>query len=801
MMGMQKAGPLPGGERMQEMGGGDVKKAEQACCTVLCDFFDNLIKCTKKQLFKILTIRELNINIEGRDDTRRGVIKCYLYVNKEGNGNNMDLTILAPIGAVLALLFAIYQAKRVMKEDEGTDLMKSLSQKIRTGADAYLKRQYKTVAVVFVVLVIVFVVLAFLGQVNMFVPVAFVTGGVFSALSGYFGMKIATAANARTANAAHHSLNKGLRVAFSAGSVMGFTVVGLGLLDTSIWYYILRAVYGNDAQTIASAMVTFSMGASTMALFARVGGGIFTKAADVGADLVGKVEAGIPEDDPRNPAVIADNVGDNVGDVAGLGSDLLESFVGAISSAIILAVSLFLSNIANKLTVSDTLLMKMMYFPLVFAAIGLIASCLGIAYVLIKKGSDSPHRDLNISTWSAAVITIIGGFVATYFMFKPETKAVLDVAGFKTGYTSPWIAASLGVISGVIIGAIAEYYTSYDYNPTKKIAESAKEGAALTITQGLAVGMKSCMLPLIILGITTYVSYAVSGMFGIAMAAVGMLSFVSATVSVDTYGPISDNAGGIAEMSELEPEVREITDKLDSVGNTTAAIGKGFAIGSASFAALSLMVSFLYAFQPEGSQLELNFTNPLILAGALIGGALPFLFSGMLIEAVANAARKMVDEVRRQFKEIPGILEGKAKPDYKTCIEISSQGALKEMRMPAILSIIFPVISGFLFGPYFVGGLLIGATLSAIMLAIFTGNAGGAWDNAKKYIESGAFEGQGKGSPAHDAAVVGDTVGDPLKDTVGPSLDILIKIMSTVSLVAAVLFYNYNLLYLIFGIR
>ena len=641
--------------------------------------------------------------------------------------------------------------------------------------------------------------------------VCFIIGVVMSASAGWVGMKIATYANVRVSNTARKTKNIGstLKVALKGGSVMGLCVGGFALFGLFLVYIIFG--YGlnmisisalRDGQHIFTQCLScYALGCSIVAMFNRVGGGIYTKAADMGADLVGKTEAHIPEDDPRNPATIADNVGDNVGDVAGLGSDLLESFVGAISSAIILAVSLFLSNIANKLTVSDTLLMKMMYFPLVFAAIGLIASCLGIAYVLIKKGSDSPHRDLNISTWSAAVITIIGGFVATYFMFKPETKAVLDVAGFKTGYTSPWIAASLGVISGVIIGAIAEYYTSYDYNPTKKIAESAKEGAALTITQGLAVGMKSCMLPLIILGITTYVSYAVSGMFGIAMAAVGMLSFVSATVSVDTYGPISDNAGGIAEMSELEPEVREITDKLDSVGNTTAAIGKGFAIGSASFAALSLMVSFLYAFQPEGSQLELNFTNPLILAGALIGGALPFLFSGMLIEAVANAARKMVDEVRRQFKEIPGILEGKAKPDYKTCIEISSQGALKEMRMPAILSIIFPVISGFLFGPYFVGGLLIGATLSAIMLAIFTGNAGGAWDNAKKYIESGAFEGQGKGSPAHDAAVVGDTVGDPLKDTVGPSLDILIKIMSTVSLVAAVLFYNYNLLYLIFGIR
>ena len=723
------------------------------------------------------------------------------------------LLILVIVAALLALGYAAFNFIGVKKLDEGTDRMSEIAEAIRVGANAFITYEYKIIGIVVVIIAIIFAAIFSVqyGKFSWEPSVCFIIGVVMSASAGWVGMKIATYANVRVSNTARKTKNIGstLKVALKGGSVMGLCVGGFALLGLFLVYIIFG--YGlnmisisalRDGQHIFTQCLScYALGCSIVAMFNRVGGGIYTKAADMGADLVGKTEAHIPEDDPRNPATIADNVGDNVGDVAGLGSDLLESFVGAISSAIILAVSLFLSNIANKLTVSDTLLMKMMYFPLVFAAIGLIASCLGIAYVLIKKGSDSPHRDLNISTWSAAVITIIGGFVATYFMFKPETKAVLDVAGFKTGYTSPWIAASLGVISGVIIGAIAEYYTSYDYNPTKKIAESAKEGAALTITQGLAVGMKSCMLPLIILGITTYVSYAVSGMFGIAMAAVGMLSFVSATVSVDTYGPISDNAGGIAEMSELEPEVREITDKLDSVGNTTAAIGKGFAIGSASFAALSLMVSFLYAFQPEGSQLELNFTNPLILAGALIGGALPFLFSGMLIEAVANAARKMVDEVRRQFKEIPGILEGKAKPDYKTCIEISSQGALKEMRMPAILSIIFPVISGFLFGPYFVGGLLIGATLSAIMLAIFIGNAGGAWDNAKKYIESGAFEGQGKGSPAHDAAVVGDTVGDPLKDTVGPSLDILIKIMSTVSLVAAVLFYNYNLLYLIFGIR
>ena len=723
------------------------------------------------------------------------------------------LLILVIVAALLALGYAAFNFIGVKKLDEGTDRMSEIAEAIRVGANAFITYEYKIIGIVVVIIAIIFAAIFSVqyGKFSWEPSVCFIIGVVMSASAGWVGMKIATYANVRVSNTARKTKNIGstLKVALKGGSVMGLCVGGFALLGLFLVYIIFGYSLNmisisalRDGQHIFTQCLScYALGCSIVAMFNRVGGGIYTKAADMGADLVGKTEAHIPEDDPRNPATIADNVGDNVGDVAGLGSDLLESFVGAISSAIILAVSLFLSNIANKLTVSDTLLMKMMYFPLVFAAIGLIASCLGIAYVLIKKGSDSPHRDLNISTWSAAVITIIGGFVATYFMFKPETKAVLDVAGFKTGYTSPWIAASLGVISGVIIGAIAEYYTSYDYNPTKKIAESAKEGAALTITQGLAVGMKSCMLPLIILGITTYVSYAVSGMFGIAMAAVGMLSFVSATVSVDTYGPISDNAGGIAEMSELELEVREITDKLDSVGNTTAAIGKGFAIGSASFAALSLMVSFLYAFQPEGSQLELNFTNPLILAGALIGGALPFLFSGMLIEAVANAARKMVDEVRRQFKEIPGILEGKAKPDYKTCIEISSQGALKEMRMPAILSIIFPVISGFLFGPYFVGGLLIGATLSAIMLAIFTGNAGGAWDNAKKYIESGAFEGQGKGSPAHDAAVVGDTVGDPLKDTVGPSLDILIKIMSTVSLVAAVLFYNYNLLYLIFGIR
>ncbi len=716
------------------------------------------------------------------------------------------LLILVIVASFLALVYAAFNFIGIKKLDEGTDRMSEIASAIRVGANAFITYEYKIIAIVVAIITVVFAIIFSIqyGNFSWEPSVCFVIGVVMSAAAGWVGMKIATYANVRVSNTARLTKDIGstLKIALKGGSVMGLCVGGFALLGLFIVYIIFGIglnLISEEALIAGQHVFTqclscYALGCSIVAMFNRIGGGIYTKAADMGADLVGKTEAHIPEDDPRNPATIADNVGDNVGDVAGLGSDLLESFVGAISSAIILAVSLSLSSAASDASIPYDILLKMMYFPLVFVSVGLVASILGIAYVLFKKGSDNPHRDLNISTWSAAFITIIGGFVANYLMFGKESSEIFKLINFNIGYISPWIAASLGVVSGVVIGAIAEYYTSYDYKPTQMISHASKEGSALTITQGLAVGMKSCMYPLIVLGITTYVSYAVSGMFGIAMAAVGMLSFVSATVSVDTYGPISDNAGGIAEMSELEPEVREITDKLDSVGNTTAAIGKGFAIGSASFAALSLMVSFLYAFQPAGSKLELNFTDPKILAGALIGGALPYLFSGMLIEAVAKAARKMVEEVRRQFREIPGILEGKAKPDYKTCIEISSQGALKEMKVPAVLAILFPLVSGFLFGPYFVGGLLIGATLSAIMLAIFTGNAGGAWDNGKKYIESGAIEGQGKGSPAHDAAVVGDTVGDPLKDTVGPSLDILIKIMSTVSLVAAVLFSKYNLL-------
>lgn len=716
----------------------------------------------------------------------------------------MTALVLVIIAALLALGFAAFNFMKVKKMDEGTETMSEIAEAIRVGANAFINYEYKIIAIVVAVIAVLFIFMSWQSA------ICFVIGVLMSAAAGWIGMKIATYANVRVSNKARETKNIGetLKVAFRGGSVMGLCVGGFALLGLFIVYIIFGMGLGlmsveaiKNGAIFTQCLSCYALGCSIVAMFNRVGGGIYTKAADMGADLVGKTEAHIPEDDPRNPATIADNVGDNVGDVAGLGSDLLESYVGAISSAIILASHLFLVSAANSGKISDALLEKMFYYPLVFAACGLIACVIGIATVLFKKGTNNPHKDLNFATLVSSGLTIVCGFAATYMLFNDASLAeAIKEAGFNLGYISPWIAATIGVVSGVIIGMIAEYYTSYDYRPTQMIAEASKEGAALTITQGLAVGMKSCMAPLILLGVATFASYAVSGMFGISMAAIGMLSFVSTTVSVDTYGPISDNAGGIAEMAELDPEVREITDKLDSVGNTTAAIGKGFAIGSAAFAALSLMVSFLYSFNDPSTPLELNFTNPLILAGAMVGAALPYLFSGMLIEAVAKAARKMVEEVRRQFKEIPGILEGKAKPDYKTCIEISSQGALKEMRVPAILSIVFPLVAGFLCGPWFVGGVLIGATLSAIMLAIFTGNAGGAWDNGKKYIESGAIEGQKKGSPAHDAAVVGDTVGDPLKDTVGPSLDILIKIMSTVSLVAVALFRDYNLLDWIMGL-
>lgn len=717
------------------------------------------------------------------------------------------MIILLFVAVVIALSMAAYNFSAVKKLSPGTDLMREIAGAIQEGANAFISHEYSVIAkIAFIIAILLGVV------VDWYVGVAFVFGALMSGFAGFIGMKIATLANVRVSNRAREtkSLGKTLKVAFQGGSVMGLSVGGFALLGLGVLYLVFGEFMGQldpenliiKSNWIGINFIPFTMtvsgyalGCSIIAMFDRVGGGIYTKAADMGADLVGKTEAHIPEDDPRNPATIADNVGDNVGDVAGLGADLLESYVGALISAVVLVSYMYYTTSgAGVDSLNLDLVKNLINYPVLFAAVGLISCVFGIIFLITRNVSENPHRELNYAVWTSAGLTIIGSGILTYYMFKDYDTSSL---GFKLGVMSPWVAALFGIISGILIGFLAEYFTSYDYKPTKKIARSSIQGTALTITEGLAVGMKSTFFPVVVLAIATMSANYFAGLYGVAMAAIGMLSFVAATVSVDTYGPIADNAGGISEMSKLEPEVREITDKLDSVGNTTAAIGKGFAIGSASLAALSLLASYLYSQanpgDTEGFTLTLNMINTYTLAGALVGAALPFLFSGILIESVAKAAGLMVEEVRRQFKEIPGILTGEEKPDYKTCIEISSAGALKEMKLPALISVLVPLASGFILGEEFVGGLLIGTTLSGIMLALFTANSGGAWDNAKKLVESGGIEGQGKGSDVHSSTVVGDTVGDPLKDTVGPSLDILIKIMAVISLIAVSVFSKYNL--------
>ena len=692
------------------------------------------------------------------------------------------------VGALIALIFALTQAKKVLKFSEGTELMQKLAASIRKGANAYLKRQYTTVAKIFIIVFVILLILAGVGMLdNWFIPFAFLTGGIWSGLAGFVGMKIATSANARTANAAHESLNRGLNVAFSSGAVMGFTVVGLGLLDVSIWFHILKYIAGFEAAQIAQTMVMFGMGASFMALFGRVDGGIFTKAADVGADLVGKVEAGIPEDDPRNPATIADNVGDNVGDVAGMGADLYESYVGSILATFALGASAY---------AADGLTWNAMLLPLIIAVVGVVCSVIGTFLIRTKENATQKSllATLRKGTYTAAVLAAVIAAPVTYYIM---------------GSWGPYIAILAGLVAGCAIGYFTEYYTSDTYKPTQGLADSTETGAATTIIGGISLGMKSTAAPIVIIGVAIIVSFLAAGgslttnaanygelfskgLYGIGIAAVGMLSTLGITLATDAYGPVADNAGGIAEMSGLGEEVRNRTDALDSLGNTTAATGKGFAIGSAALTALALLVSYVDVVKVKVDTLDLSITNPAVLVGLFVGAMLTFLFAALTMSGVQRAAQSIVVEVRRQFKEIAGIMEGKADPDYASCVDLCTKGALHEMVVPSLLAIVVPVVTGLILGAEAVVGLLGGVTVTGFVVAVFMSNAGGAWDNAKKYIESGTHG--GKGSDCHKAAVIGDTVGDPFKDTSGPSLNILIKLCSTVSIVFSGLITSIHLL-------
>lgn len=727
---------------------------------------------------------------------------------------------LVPIASVVALAMAWFFFKSMMKADEGTPRMREIAEHVRKGAMAYLRQQYLVVLKVFLVLVVLFAFMAYVLKIqNPWVPFAFLTGGLFSGLAGFFGMKTATYASARTAHAARKSLDGGLRIAFRSGAVMGLVVVGLGLLDIALWFIALSLVYGTDhiaLVTITTTMLTFGMGASTQALFARVGGGIYTKAADVGADIVGKVEADIPEDDPRNPATIADNVGDNVGDVAGMGADLYESYCGSILSTAALGATAFAS--------AGEMQMRAVIAPMIIAAVGIFLSLIGIFLVRTKEGASMSQllRSLAVGTNTSAVLIALFTFLILY------------VLGLDN-----WVGLSFSVISGlaagVIVGQATEYYTSHSYKPTQSISESAQTGSATVIIKGIGTGMISTCIPVLTIGVAIMLSYLCAnhfdlsmsaesiskGLYGIGIAAVGMLSTLGITLATDAYGPIADNAGGNAEMSELGEEVRRRTDALDALGNTTAATGKGFAIGSAALTALALLASYVEeikismtramesgqqfidaagnAFDPSKASMpemmeyfQVTLMNPRVLVGVFIGAMAAFLFCGLTMGAVGRAAAKMVDEVRRQFREIKGILEGKATPDYGSCVEISTRAAQHEMILPSLLAIIIPIVTGVVLGVAGVLGLLVGGLCAGFTLAVFMANAGGAWDNAKKFVEEGNFG--GKGSDVHKATIVGDTVGDPFKDTSGPSLNILIKLMSMVSIVMAGLTVACNLM-------